>query len=143
MRPRLARPANLGRVNVTPLIDVLLCLIVFALITSQIAADAGSLRGLPVSSTSAEATPKAPQLTILQPQAATPRYLVAGRELTAAQAEEVLRKLLESPDAQGIARILAPATADSSRILAALGVCSRAGARVVELAVLPNQGPTP
>jgi biopolymer transport protein ExbD len=84
MRRRAFHPAHpFGKINVTPMIDVVMCLIVFYLIVGKLAADQRANIRLPVSATGV--TDKAQDQLIINilpgPPSAPPRVVIDAAEV--------------------------------------------------------------
>ncbi len=85
MRRRATHPGGLGHaINVTPLIDVVMCLIVFYLIVGKLAMEKQERVDLPESRTGASASVPPVMVIAVRPPAGSPIVTVDGREVDAA-----------------------------------------------------------
>lgn len=82
MRRRATRPGGLGHtINVTPLIDVVMCLIVFYLIVGRLAMEKHERVDLPESRVGASALAPPVMVIAVRPPAESPIVSVDGREV--------------------------------------------------------------
>ncbi|MCW5764452.1 MAG: biopolymer transporter ExbD [Phycisphaeraceae bacterium] len=147
MRRRvLSQPAGtLEAVNVTPMIDVVMCLIVFFLIVGKLAADTGGTVRLPGSAAGLAAT-RPPALTILvgPPEGAErptrwggvpARVLVDGRAVTdEAALETLLRERLATLEPGAPVQVRADRDMRYEAVEPVLRACGRAGLTNLRLA---------
>ena len=151
-RPRrIHKPAMLGRrmggwggghVNVTPMIDVVMCLIVFYLIVGRLASQQLATIELPPSAVGKEEhRSEVLVVNLVLPEDAAPSgdevpgagIVVDGRELDGPRAlEAVIRqRLLEKPETA--VQIRAERRMPYAQVEPALHACARAGASTVQL----------
>ena len=133
------RQNNLGghtaHVNVTPLIDVIMCLIIFYLIVGHLAAGRSSSVDLPNSTTGRQAEKAAPiVINIVAPEekASLPLLLLGEEPITAGQLPKILRdRALLSPDVE--VQIRADKKLNYGSIAPVLMACRDAGLLSVKL----------
>ncbi|MFG0283154.1 MAG: ExbD/TolR family protein [Phycisphaerales bacterium JB039] len=95
MRRRpMAPAASLGRINVTPMIDVIMCLIVFYLIVGKLAGDRRAEMDLPPSQAGAPDAPPDAIFVNIAPGPAAPMYLVDRQVVPAALLDEAIGEQL-------------------------------------------------
>jgi biopolymer transport protein ExbD len=142
LRPRLGRPARASAViSLTPMVDVLLILVVFFLVTSTYL----DLDMIPMSETGGEAASAGPSDAgggaasagaVLVRIAPDGRAFLGGRALAPGALEEAIRaRLAARPDLRVL--LLPSPLAPTQGLVDALGAAARAGAsdaRVVRLA---------
>lgn len=133
------RRNNLGghtaHVNVTPLIDVVMCLIIFYLMVGHLAAGRSSSVNLPNSTTGRQADKAAPiVINIVAPdeKESLPLLLLGEEPITASQLPKILRdRALLSPDAE--VQIRADKSLNYGSIAPVLLACRDAGLLSVKL----------
>ncbi|MFG0326657.1 MAG: ExbD/TolR family protein [Phycisphaerales bacterium JB037] len=133
MRRRpLHAPATTSRINVTPMIDVVMCLIVFFLIVGKLAAD--RVEPVPLPDARAGQPPEgAGELIVnLVLEADEPTIIVEGVALSPDGLEEVVRSVLTDDPARTI-RLRADKAIPFGRVRPVLEACRRAGATGVRL----------
>ena len=89
MRRRTLHPPHpFGKINVTPMIDVVMCLIVFYLIVGKLAADQRSNLRLPVSATGLEDKAQDVLIINIKPE----RIVIDAAEVAAEEIEGIVRQ---------------------------------------------------
>lgn len=141
MRRRIiATSGSIGHINVTPMIDVVMCLIVFYLIVGRLASRQLTPMELAPSAVGIEEQrPEVLVVNVAPPragegaEAAAARILVDGRELADTPALEALvrGRLLEKPETA--VQIRGGRRLAYSAVEPVLRACAGAGARSVEL----------
>ena len=126
-----------GAVNATPLIDVVLCMIVFFLIVGKLASTRRAVMDLPESASGvADRPPEAFVINILPPADAaslSPRFFIDERETDIAEIPEILRARLERSPGLTV-QVRAPRSAAYGMIEPAIEAAAAAGVRDVRLA---------
>ena len=129
------RPETQTAVNATPLIDVVLCMIVFFLIVGQLAEGQRLAMDLPEAQTGESERPRESYVINLVRDAASddPMLVVGGDTLTLDGIESSLRERAErTPDIA--VEIRAPGDAPYGWIERAMDACAKAGVSDVRLA---------
>lgn len=139
MRSRLlhAQPLGGGHVNVTPMIDVLMCLIIFYLIVGQLATHAKSTIRPPVSGVGAPLTPGAPATIEILPDQT---LRLNGEALTPDELAVRLRALAGN-DLE--VHLLADRELPYRAVAPALAICRELGLTSVRLITRPAQRGAP
>ncbi|MFN0132000.1 MAG: ExbD/TolR family protein [Phycisphaerales bacterium] len=135
---RIEHGTNVGAINVTPMIDVVMCLIVFFLIVGKLAADQRSSIRLPVSGTGVEET--SPEALVINAMAvsredggAGVRYVIDAQEVPPeALAAELRDRLSRRPGM--VVEVRGSRELSYGPIGAALAACRAAGVESVRLA---------
>lgn len=130
-----AKPAA-SRINVTPMIDVVMVLIVFYLIVGRLASDQRADLSLPESRTGLEEDlDGAIVVDVRRPDESdpAPRYSLAGAPISAAALEDLLRSELQADPGRAI-RIRADRSLTYAAVQPAIEAARRAGAHTVRLA---------
>lgn len=93
MKLRTFHPAHpFGKINVTPMIDVVMCLIVFYLIVGKLAADQRSSMRLPASASGVEDKPQDQLIINVMPgPGAEPRIVIDTAEIPPSQLAAAVR----------------------------------------------------
>ncbi len=139
-RARLLAGRPFGEINVTPLIDVVMCLIVFYLMVGKLASDRRSEVRLPQSSVGQTDTgPRVLVVNVLSPKGspgggAAAQVVVDGAEVAGPDALErlVRERLLNQP--QTVVQIRAGADLPFGSVSPVMHACTRGGAASVRLA---------
>lgn len=138
MRRRVFPSAgSIGHINVTPMIDVVMCLIVFYLIVGRLASGQLTPMELPASSIGAAEQRQSVLVVNVAPpregEAGGAKIIVEGRELSGAAALEALvrGRLLEKPETA--VQIRGGRRLAYAEVEPVLRACAGAGARTVEL----------
>ncbi|MFZ4575122.1 MAG: ExbD/TolR family protein [Phycisphaerales bacterium] len=135
MRP--VHHAPHGRINVTPLIDVILCLIIFFLLVGKLAHDRAAQVDLPASA-GGTGNPGAPGLvvSIVAAPDSSPKVLADGVELSTDALNTLLRS--RAPDSE--VTIRADKSLAYEHVGPVIAACREAGLRGVRLAIRPAGG---
>jgi biopolymer transport protein ExbD len=123
-------PGPFGKINVTPMIDVVMCLIVFYLIVGRLAADQRSGMRLPETRTGL--TDKAQELLIIN---ITPdgRIIIDAKGVPAAALEATIReRLTAKPDV--VVEIRGARELPYGTVSGVIAACKQAGVASVRLA---------
>ena len=134
-------PPASGKINVTPLIDVVMVLIVFYLIVGKLAADRQAPVQLPEAAVGESSDRPGLVLTAAAPG---PRWIVAGREVTdPAALDQAIRDALQGRDpAREPAVVRADRTLTYGELAPLLDACRRVGlTRLTLAAARANPGP--
>jgi biopolymer transport protein ExbD len=133
LRALSSHPHDTGKVNVTPLIDVVMCLIVFYLLVGKLALDQRTRVSLPASAVGS--TDPAPEtLTIVvAPEGAGARVFVGGEPVEPAALTDRLRAWRERSPA-GVVQIRADRTLSFGAVEPVIAACREAGLGSVTLA---------
>ncbi len=129
--------ATPGKVNVTPLIDVVMCLIVFYLIVTTLASDRLAGLSLPETSRGAAEIETALLVVNIAPGAApgSARYLIDNREVPRESLPQVVRESV--PDAAAATEATVQIRADRSLPYSAIApvveACRAAGLTTIKL----------
>jgi biopolymer transport protein TolR len=128
-------PESPGKINVTPLIDVVMCLIVFFLIVGKLAHDQRVRIDLPPSKTGIEE--KSPDVLIINvlPAAAagTHRVVIDAAEIPQAELEAAIRdKLVSRPEA--VVEVRGSRQLAYGSVAGVIRACKNAGVASVRLA---------
>ena len=129
------RPETSAAVNATPLIDVVLCMIIFFLIVGQLAEGQRLAMDLPEAQTGESERPRESYVINLvrEGEASEPSLIVGGETLTLEGVEGALReRAARTPDIS--VEIRAPGDAPYRWIERAMDACARAGVSDVRLA---------
>jgi biopolymer transport protein ExbD len=143
MRLRLHHHDSPGaKINVTPLIDVVMVLIVFYLIVGRLATDRQTRLDLPASAIGASESATAALVINIMPSATSPTsgsaaadIIIDGRALTTIEQLEALL-LARFPDAatsQPVIHVRADRTLDFAKVRPVLEACRAAGLTSVKL----------
>jgi len=134
---RLHRAAPAGKINVTPLIDVIMVLIIFYLIVGKLAADRVAPVDLP-SSGVGTAEDQTPTLVISVAAAeGGARVVIDGREVSEGELDAVLKARLAEP-AAALVHLRADRRLAYGLIAPVIEACRRAG--VVSLKLVTERG---
>lgn len=139
MRPRPSSE-NVGRINVAPLIDVVMCLIVFFLLVGNLAAHRIAAVDLPETGTGETGVGGDPLVVNLQANAADePVVVIEGVELDLRSAGRAIAEMLAgAPDRPVQVRASRRLTYGPVREL--IEICREAGVRQVQLSAYPVVG---
>ena len=130
MRRRTLHPPHpFGKINVTPLIDVVMCLIVFYLIVGKLAADQRSSMRLPVSATGLEE--KAQDLLVINVMPG--RVVIDAMEIPNDQLEGAIRDRAAATPGL-VVEIRGARELDYGAVAAVIRACKGAGVGSVRLA---------
>lgn len=135
MRHRILHPHHaFGKINVTPLIDVVMCLIIFYLIVGKLAID----RRISLPSTTAGLTQAGPTPVVLEiippPGPGAPaQFIVAGQSVGADALETLLRGAAQDPSGARPVQIRAGRDLPYAVLSPVLQSCRRAGLTSVRL----------
>jgi biopolymer transport protein ExbD len=136
------RPETSAAVNATPLIDVVLCMIIFFLIVGQLAEGQRLAMDLPEAQTGESERPRESYVinVVRESDASEPALIVGGETLTLEGVEEALReRASRTPDLA--VEIRAPGDAPYRWIERTMDACARAGVSDVRLAAArPAEG---
>jgi biopolymer transport protein ExbD len=134
MRSRLAGPGHpVGRVNITPMIDVIMCLIVFFLIVGKLVADQRSDLRLPPAS-AGEREPAQDLLVInVLPAEGAARVVIDGVPVAHAALVPILRAQMERRPAT-VVQVRASRDLRYGHVRPVLDACRSAGVPAVRLA---------
>ena len=142
MRPRRYEPAHhVGKINVTPLIDVVMCLIVFYLRVGRLASDKAA--GVLLPGTRVGATTPAGQALVVNILAAGDgaSIVVDGRTLSPeALLERLKHHAGDNADAASPVQIRADRRLAYSGVAPAIGACRQAGLKSVLLTTQREEG---
>lgn len=138
MRRRvLHRPNPAGKINVTPLIDVVMCLIVFYLIVGKLAADRQAKVNLPEARAGVSQASSDHALVInvmpLEPGETRPRILLGDMPVAEADLETALKSQLAADPNLGV-QLRADRSLEYGAIAPVIEACRRAGLASVKLA---------
>lgn len=144
MRPRRhISPHGVHAINVTPMIDVVMCLIVFFLIVGKLAADQRSQIRLPTSSTGVEE--KTPEALVINAMptgggaGGDVRYVIDAQEIPVeALAGEVRERLARRPGM--VVEVRASRELSYAGVGVVLSACRAAGVESVRLAAERGAG---
>lgn len=132
---RFPMPVAAAKVNVTPMIDVVMCLIIFFLIVARMAAD----RNVPVDLPRAPAAPAPgegdPLVINLLERNAMPMAVVQGAELSP-QAVTVLVRETLATDATRPIILRAERSLSSGQVRRFIEACREGGAAAIQLAAI-------
>jgi len=123
---------GVGRVNVTPMIDVVMVLIVFYLIVGKLASERIESMELPRSAFGDETPPPDPLVINVLPGEDEPRIVVETFEVSVGALEKAVRERLRARDGIGV-QIRASRTLPYGAVRPVLEACRRGGARTVLL----------
>lgn len=112
-----------GGVNVTPMIDVIMVLIVFYLLVGKLAGDRRVAMALPVSTASAQAEPDDALIVNVVLSSGAVSYVVGGSALDAEQVAALAER-------SGAVEVRAPREASWASVGALLSACEGAGVEV-------------
>ncbi len=134
---RLHAASPVGKINVTPLIDVVMCLIIFYLLVGRLAYDRAAQVQLPRSMIGAE-SPKSEGLiiNIAMEGDATAQILVDGRPVEL----EGLAAMLEAQPKSGAVQIRADRRLPYGSISPVVDACRKAGLQSVRLTAARTGG---
>jgi len=124
-----------GKINVTPLIDVMMVLIVFYLIVGKLAADRREQVALPASAVGASDEAEAIEVTVAPaaPGSDLARITLAGREVSEAELEAALRALIGPGGAAPSVRVRADRRLRYGAVAPVVAACRGAGLTSVTL----------
>lgn len=128
------RGSGASHVNVTPLIDVVMCLIIFYLMVGHLAAGRSSAVNLPSSTTGRSAEKSGPIVINIAPEegAPEPAILIGEERVMQSQLTKILKDMSEiAPDAE--VQIRADRTLSYGKIAPVLSACRDAGLVSVKL----------
>ncbi|MCB9845408.1 MAG: biopolymer transporter ExbD [Phycisphaeraceae bacterium] len=131
-RRSFQRDASVGKINVTPMIDVVMCLIVFFLIVGKLAADKLENVDLP-SATSGREGGGAPLIINAAVEEERLRVVIQGRSMDLDEVEAEVRDLVESGVSQSV-QLRASRRLSYGAIRPVVDACRRAGVRTIALA---------
>ncbi len=142
MRPRRYEPAHhTGKINVTPLIDVVMCLIVFYLLVGRLASDKAAGVQLPGSRVGATSTAAQALIVNILPAGDGASVVIDGRTLSR---EELLERLKrhagDNPDTASPVQIRADRRLAYSAVAPAIAACREAGLKSVLLTTQREEG---
>ncbi len=131
MRKRQFHPAHpIGKINLTPMIDVVMCLIVFYLIVGKLAADQRATIRLPLSTTGIE---EKTHDTVIINVLSGPRYVIDTQDVSIEKLEAAIHdRLLERKDV--VVEIRGSRDLNFGPIAQAMRACKQAGVESVRLA---------
>lgn len=141
-RAHPARAETSTAVNATPLIDVVLCMIVFFLIVGQLAEGQRLAMDLPEAMTGEPERPRESFVINLAPEPLSdhPAIIVNGETLTLETLEAALRERAQRASDVSV-EVRAPGDAPYRWVESAMDACARAGVRDVRLAAArPREG---
>ncbi len=122
-----------AKINVTPMIDVVMCLIVFFLIVGQLASDRYERVDLPASGIGFESESSDP-LVVNVLERAGEIAIVVEREQIDLQTLESIARQHASASTQGAIRVRAGRTLAYGQVRPIIDACRRAGVRSIALA---------
>lgn len=133
-RRTLHPPHRFGHVNITPMIDVLMCLIVFYLIVGKLASDRLPAMDLPRAAGRDQDTPGAEIMLSVREVGGSVEIQVDGEVTTVSDVESVVARRLA---AESDARVLLRADRDLAygNVSPLVAACRRAGAESIRMAV--------
>lgn len=140
MRRRVFHPPHpFGDINVTPMIDVVMCLIVFYLIVGRLAAEQRVRLDLPRATAGARERLAAPLIVnVCAGSDGAARMLVDGAEVDGAALESLVRAARRGEAPIDAVVIRAQRDLAYAGVEPAVEACRRAGAGVVRLATEPG-----
>jgi biopolymer transport protein ExbD len=120
-------PSPAAKINVTPLIDVVMVLIIFYLIVGKLAAERQAAVRLPGSDVGVTPEGPAPVVLTIAPGDGAPRVLVDGTEAPIGGLVNVLRARLASEGEQPVVHVRADRSLPYSAVAPAVQACREAG----------------
>jgi len=135
---RTTSPGHAGKINVTPLIDVVMCLIVFYLIVGKLAADKKARVTLPKSVIGAVERDRRDVTITISGSAGSPTIYVEGKAIGVEALENTLRVREEGAGAQ----IRADRRLTYADVSPVIEACRRAGLASVKLTTERTGGGT-
>lgn len=136
MRLRSFHPQHpFGKINVTPMIDVVMCLIVFYLIVGKLAADQRATIRLPVSSTGVEEKAQETLIINIMPTRANApaRYVIDTLDVSPENLQAAIRdRLLDKQDV--VVELRGSRELTFAPVAFAMRACKEAGVESVRLA---------
>lgn len=132
MRIRPPQAAN-AKINVTPMIDVVMCLIVFFLIVGQLASDRYEQIDLPASGVGFESDSSDPLVINIVRRDGEVRVVIEREEIDLATLESIARQHAGA-SAEGAIRVRAGRTLAYGDVRPVIDACRRAGVRSIALA---------
>jgi len=130
MRFRVHQHPPTAKINVTPLIDVVMVLIIFYLIVGKLAAERQGHVQLPSSAVGVQAETHDPVIVTIEapaPGAATPQVLVNGHTVPEGSLESVLRTRVAADPGSTIVQIRADRHLPYSDVAPVIKACRDAG----------------
>ncbi len=127
------KPAEAGKINLTPMIDVVMVLIIFFLIVGQLATDRLEPVDLPFAQTAALPEPADPVLIHVVRREDGVRVLSQGVELDVQGLESMLRETMALSPNRPV-RVRADKSLPYSQVKPVLDACRQAGVAAVSLA---------
>ena len=122
-----------GKVNVTPMIDVVMCLIVFYLIVGKLAADQRAVVRLPPSATGVEEKVQDTLVLNIMPRGESARFVIDTLEVSPENLEAAIRdRLVDKKDV--VVEIRGSRDLTFAPIALAMRACKSAGVESVRLA---------
>lgn len=128
-------PPATGKINVTPMIDVVMCLIVFYLIVGKLAADQRATIRLPVSSTGVEEKTQDTLVINIMPvrDGAAARFVIDTLDISAENLQAAIKdRLVDKQDV--VVELRGSRELTYSAIAFAMRACKEAGVESVRLA---------
>ena len=133
MRRRVFHASHgVGRVNMTPMVDIVMVLIIFYLIVGKLASERIETLELPRSAFGDDTPPADPLVINVLPGEGGPRVIVETFEVSVAALERAVRDRLKSRDGIGV-QIRASRVLPYGAVRPVLDACRRGGARTVLL----------
>ena len=129
MRVPARHISAVGKINVTPLIDVVMCLIIFYLLVFRLAADRRTIVDLPM--TGAGVSEEASRAIVIVVTGAPTRVLVDGQEVAPGTLQGVLEARGASPTAR--VQIRADRSLAYDAVAPVIEACRKAGIVGVDL----------
>lgn len=119
-----------GKINLTPMIDVVMCLIVFYLIVGKLAADQRATIRLPLSSTGVE---EKTQDTVIINVLPGPRFVIGTQDVSAENLKVAIRDYLQEKK-DVVVEIRGSRDLNFGPVAQAMRACKEAGVESVRLA---------
>lgn len=126
-----------GHLNVTPLIDIVMVLIIFFLLVGQLAMDRQTAVDLPEAASGEPATPERAPIAIVIDTTGT--LTIDGRTTQPDKLDPVLRVLMKQQPGASV-QIRADRASAYGAVRTVLDTCRAAGIETVELAAKPGEG---
>ena len=135
-------PHPFGKINVTPMIDVVMCLIVFYLIVGKLAADQRSAMRLPASATGAQ--DKAQDLLIINvmPGRGAPRIVIDAADIPLEGLAAAIKERI-GPKPDVVVELRGSRELAYGSVAGVIRACKEAGVGSVRLAAERIPGGTP
>jgi biopolymer transport protein ExbD len=124
-----------GKINVTPLIDVVMVLIIFYLIVGKLAAERQGRVELPTSKVGAQAETNDPVIVTVQEgeAGAHPKVLVNGHEVAEGGLESVLRARVSADPSASVVQVRADRRLPYSDVAPVIKACRDVGLTTLRL----------